>query len=307
MHNNLKRTLLFTHAGCLDGSAAAILFRHAGGDKTNIRFVPAGYVDDALQDNNSFMSTSRFVLCVDVAPSTEQVARYIQARENTYVIDHHASAAKWANTPGFVIDVNNSACGSELFRRWLVYHGHKKFEHEAWIRFTKLIDDHDRWQQNYPFSMEMPKFFSFVGQTEFIDRFMNVESRFKEEKDSYWDKFEKDMMFLISREQDRRFTVLMDRFTVVDREHNGKKFKMGYVVSSEINCSELLNTYLIQHPDIDVACQVNVDLNKISLRSNDKVNMTEYSGRYGGGGHKNAAGHPLPDNLVASIAGLIHG
>ena len=303
---DLKNFKLFTHAGCMDGSAAAILFMHAGGLEKNITLVPAGKVEDYWYESrasNEYVP----VLFVDIAPHTDELARVMSNRTDTFVIDHHASANRFSSLDGFHIDTENKACGSENFRLWLIRQGFSKFKHQAFERFTRIIDDHDRWQQMIPFSAELPKLFSFIGQREFIRRFYDVYQRFSVERDSYWDNFEFEVVKIITSEQNRRFNSLMSKFVKIDRDFNGKNLKIGYVLSSEINCSELLNEYLKNNQDVDVACQVNFDQNKLSLRSNGRVNITEYAGRYGGGGHANSGGHPLPDNIVARIAEMIHG
>ena len=296
---------LFTHAGCMDGSASAILFMHAGGMEKNISFVPAGQVDEYIVDSPAWNDTSKELIFVDIAPTSEETAQALCGRR-AIVIDHHITSKKFAGYPGFNIDVENKACGSENFRRWLVAGGLTKFERPAFKRFTTLIDDHDRWQMKIPFSIELPRLFSFVGQQNFTERFLNIEDRFYTDKLSYWSEFESEMMDILRDEQARRFEAVIGRFQVMTREHNGKTFNVGYVISGEINCSELLNTYLNKNPDVDVACQLNPDLNKVSLRSNGKINVSEWAKVFGGGGHKDASGHYLPDELVRKVADLIH-
>lgn len=304
-YSDLSKFTLFTHAGCMDGSASALIFLHSGGMKKNIKFVQAGHFDDTFMDSNMSKNDTP-CLFVDIAPSTEAVAQLISNRRFAWVIDHHASAVKFSMYPGFHVNVENTACGSESLRQWLVDRGVKKFDTQAWKRFTRIIDDHDRWQLKIPFSLEMPKFFSFVGQQEFITRFMDVETRFAEEKCSYWNPFEAELMVLVDREQTRRFNRDLKRFVVIEREFDGKKTKIGYVISGEVNNSEMLNIYLKQHPEVDAACQICPDLNKVSLRSNNKLDITSFTAIYGGGGHKNSGGHGLPDELTRKVADLVH-
>ena len=291
----------------MDGSASAILFQHAGGQKKNINFVQAGHVDEYVADSSAAKDPNKQLLFVDIAPAKDDTAIFLQSRGNAFVIDHHVTSSRFAGRPGFHIDVQNNACGCENFRQWLVKGGMEEFDKYPYRRFTQIIDDHDRWRQQIPFSMELPRFFSFIGQQEFTSRFMNVPERFAEEKDRYWSPFELEMMNILEREQARRFNSVMKRFEVVEREFEGRKIKVGYVISGEINCSELLNIYLNEHPDVDVACQINIDLNKVSLRSNGKANVSKWAGEWGGGGHVNASGHSLPDGLPRKVADLIHG
>ena len=307
MQLDLRNFQLFTHAGCMDGSASAILFQHAGGLAKNINFVRAGGVDEYLADSAAAKDPNKQLLFVDICPTTDETAMFLQARGSAFVIDHHVSAKRFAARPGFYIDVENRACGCENFRQWLVRGGMDIFEQPQYRRFTRIIDDHDRWQLKIPFSMELPRFFSFIGQQEFTSRFMNVLERFDEEKEKYWSPFEQEMMNILEREQGRRFNSVLRRFVVMDREFEGRAIRVGYVISGEINCSELLNMYLTAHPDVDVACQINADLNKVSLRSNDSFNVSKWAAKWGGGGHVSASGHELPDELLRKVADLVHG
>ena len=43
----------------------------------------------------------------------------------------------------------------------------------------------------------------------------------------------------------------------------------------------------------------------ISFRGENKVDLSVYTKKYNGGGHKNAAGCPLPPNLLQNITKLI--
>lgn len=307
MQLDLRNFHLFTHAGCMDGSASAILFQHAGGLAKNINWVRAGGVDEYLADCAVIKDPNKQLLFVDIAPTSDETAIFLTERGNAFVIDHHASAKHFAGRPGFLIDVKNQACGCENFRQWLVRGGMTKFSDKCFRRFTEVIDDHDRWQLKIPFSMELPRFFSFIGQQEFTSRFMNIPERFAEEQDSYWNEFEADMMTILRKEQSRRFHNVMKRFTVIDRQFKGQTKKFAYVISGEINCSELLNLYLSEHQDVDVAVQMNPDLNKVSLRSNGKVDIVEFVAPWGGGGHKDAGGQQLPDDLTRKVADLVHG
>lgn len=305
----MKQFHLYTHAGCMDGSTAAILFRHCGGEKNNVHWVPAGRVDEVLRESAAINDDPNTpILLVDISPSTPEFARFLVARGNVWIIDHHKSAVYLNGMhPNFIVDVNNEACGSENFRRWLVAQGYERMDQPDFKRLCRLVDDHDRWQLKIPFSMEMPKFFSFVGQKDFVERFMNVPERFQAELPSYWTPFEEDLMKLLRRIQESRYRASFEKMQVQERVMNGKKVMAAYIISDEVNNSEMLNIYLNEHPDIDVAVQISFGLQKVALRSNDRVDVAEFAKRFGGGGHKNAAGHPLPKGMIAEIVGNMHG
>lgn len=289
----------------MDGSAASILFMHAGGKFDNVHWIPAGHLEDYADD---LLKRGRMSLVVDVAPNSPDLARAIAGSQQAFVIDHHASAARFDGLPNFRINVQNTACGSEMFRQWLVEQGMTKFDELPWKRFTSLIDDHDRWQLKQPMSLEMPRLFAFIGQKEFVGRFYEVEKRFKIYKETYWDEFELKMLQLLNKAQQDRFDYMIkNKFTQRTREWDGREIKIAYIVNGEINCSELLNKYLKVNPDVDLAVQINLDLNKVSLRSIGRVDITKFVAPWGGGGHKDAGGQAIPDGLTSYIIEAVHG
>jgi oligoribonuclease NrnB/cAMP/cGMP phosphodiesterase (DHH superfamily) len=290
----------------MDGSGAAILFRHAGGNPKNIHWVKPGYVDEAIADSKVSQNPNIPILFVDVCPYSEDAVEFLHNRGNFHVIDHHGSAEKYADRPGFVISRGNQACGTEMFRHWLFQGGMKQFGEHEFKRFANIIDDHDRWRLQHPFSIQMPRFFAFTGQQEFVERFMDVKGRFSEEKLSYWTPFEAEVYALIDRTTQRRFLGLMTKFSQRRIEFDGKKILVAYVVSGEVNCSELLHMYMEENPDVDMAVQINLDYNRLSLRSNGKVNITKFAAQYDGGGSPNSGGHPMPDDLTSKIIELVH-
>ena len=291
----------------MDGSAAAIMFIHAGGLRKNIRWVTPDRVDECIADSSVFQNPSNQVLFVDVCPASDDAYFYLEQRGNFTVIDHHKSAVKFAGRLNFHIDAENKACGCENFRQWLVRGGMMKFAAWPWYRFAQIVDDHDRWQLKEKMSIQMPRFFAFTGQQEFVDRFMDVEERFKDNKDLYWNDIERDLLRLIEAAQARRFNKIMDKFWVKPLVFNGKSYLIGYVISGEVNNSELLHGYLQKNPHVDAACQINFDLDKVSLRSNGKLNITEFAMTRGGGGHPNSGGHPLPDGMIEKVLEALHG
>ena len=303
MKMDLEKTHLITHAGCLDGAVSSILFMHAGGLKKNVHYVVAGQVEEFLSDGTLEGLRSAPLLIVDVCPTTQELAEKLSRRADTFVIDHHKTASKFQGLPGFLIDVQNSACGCENFRQWLVTRGFDEFDLYAYRRICEITDDHDRWQRKIPFSIEMPKLMSLIGQREFVERMSNVRTRFAEEKDSYWNAFEAELVPIISRSQDRRFDKLLDKFFVRDEDWSyGRRIRVGYLISSEINNSELMKRYLDRRLDVDVACQINLDLGKVGIRSRTSgVDVSDWAVAHGGGGHRAAAGYSIAGDITQRI------
>jgi len=311
----------YTHAGCMDGSAAAILFRHAGGKKQNIHWVPAGRAEEEMKKSGPINDPNIPILMVDISPGSVDFARFLVARGNVWIIDHHVTAIYLNGMhPNFFVDEKNEACGCENFRRWLVrnnivpneefmVHDSRPFtfDSEHYRKLTMYIDDHDRWQHKHPWSMEIAKFFAFVGQKDFVERFMNLDNRFGlVNRTEYWTPFEKDLMKLLTRIQESKYRSAFEKMQVVDRNFFGRTYRTAYIISDEVNNSEMLNLYLKEHDEVDLAVQISFGLQKVALRSIDRVDVSAIAQKYGGGGHKNAAGHPLPKGMIQEIIGGTH-
>jgi oligoribonuclease NrnB/cAMP/cGMP phosphodiesterase (DHH superfamily) len=290
----------------MDGSGASILFMHAGGKKENVHWVAAGKFDEHVEDGKVIADPNIPILIVDISPNDEG-ANFLHKRGNFQVIDHHKSAERFAAEPNFLISVGNFACGTEMFRQWLARQD-QKFDRAPFKRFASLIDDHDRWVRKQPMSIEMPRLFAFIGQKKFVQSFYDVEYRFKEEKESYWFEHEKFLLDELTEGQAMRHEYLIkNKFVKLRRQGlAGDTITIGYIVSAEVNCSELLHSYLNANPDVDIACQINLDIDKVSLRSNGKVDLSKFAKLYNGGGHSDAAGHGLPDGLIKGIIEGMH-
>lgn len=308
---DLSKHWLYTHAGCLDGVGSSVLFRHAGGRKDHVRWFSPGHVDEDIAERSSFRDPNQPILLVDLAPGSMEMAERLAHRGNFVVIDHHKTAERFAGRFGFKISVGNQACGTELFREWLVeVMRMEKFDAPCYRNMAAAIDDHDRWINQIPLGKELVTFSSFVGAFEVEDLLMDVDDRFGEGFDRFWLPSERYLLDTLKKREERRHKSLLKKFVVRKRCYQGREIAIGYLVSDEPNTSSLLNAYLLEHPEVDLACQFSVELGKASLRSRDRVDCGQFGKDLGieaGGGHKNAGGHPLPDGLVDLVIDAVHG
>ena len=61
-----------------------------------------------------------------------------------------------------------------------------------------------------------------------------------------------------------------------------------------------LGHYILDKHDVDFTIIVNIS-KSISFRGEGKVDLSIYAEKYNGGGHKNASGCPLPENILKDI------
>ena len=311
---DLSKWRLYTHNGCLDGCASAILGMHAGIDPKNIHYLNPGHVDEDLAESPAFLDPSKPILLVDIAPYSDEMANRLAYRGRFVVLDHHKQSERFAGRTGFIISVGNKCCGAELFREWLSQTaGCLEFDAPSFQRFTELVDDHDRWVHHHPFSQDMARFFAFVGQDTFIDDFYDIPERFGSSPaltpngEHWWQPSERKLLGVVKAQQERRFKRLLERFTVRRRQFQGRDIAVAYIVTDEQNTSELLNDYLLGHPDIDLACQVNLQSGKLSYRGVGRVSIPDLVVPLGGGGHFDAGGCSLPAGLEESVIEMVEG
>lgn len=294
--DSLEDVVLVTHMGCMDGSGCAIMFIRAGGKRENIRYCAAGMVERFVKEDLPALA-GKFLIFADIGLSGPHQMRYadeLEKRGDVHLIDHHSTTVPLAGRSW--CDVRMEACGTELFRQYL------GLEDESSKALAALIQDHDLWLGQNPKSMDLAAFTVFAGQDVFVDRFITRDVR-----DGVFDELETELMKIVCRRRDQFIAATLKKTLIKDVKYGDRVAKVGYVVSSEMNVSLLLDTMLRQHPEIDAACQINFDKNSVSFRSMNGFDVAELAKYYGGGGHKAAAGHRLSDQLVKELVEEIHG
>lgn len=293
--DKIEDCTLVTHMGCMDGSGCAIMFIRAGGKRENIHFVAAGMTDRFMKKDFDKAVGSRFVIFGDIGFGPD--SRYpdeLEKRGSAVLLDHHKTAQHLSGRHW--CDIRMDVCGTELVRQYL------GLEDESSKALAALIMDHDLWLRKDPMSEKLASFTVFAGQDVFVDRFIDRDVR-----ERVFTKSEEEMMKLVEHRRDGIIDQLLKKVQVRDIFWgDGKIARVGYVISAEMNTSLFLDRMCAAFPDIDIACQVNVERNSVSLRSRSGYDVSEFAAAFGGGGHKAASGHRLPDSLITDILDKVH-
>lgn len=306
----LEDAVLVTHQGCMDGAGCAIMFMGAGGRRENIKFVAAGMVERFVKEDPVF-ETDRFLIFADVGLNTPRYADVLERRGNLVMLDHHNTSLHLAGRHWAEIEERNERCGTRMMRDWLLSNfpeESKRLQSTSWRHFADTIDDHDRWLRKIPSSEELATFMVFVGQQDFITRFQDPKERVCRStsegrgKDLF-SQFERDLLGILDRRRDEAIEEMVRKAKVRELVlPDGSRVTAGVIVSNEPNISLMLQRLLDKRPDIDVAVQVTMDKGSASLRSRDgSPDVSKIAGFFGGGGHKAAAGHRLPQDLTDVI------
>lgn len=206
-------------------------------------------------------------------------------KNKVILIDHHVSSKEIANSlPGSLYDVNQS--GATL--SWQYFHPGKKTP-----RFVLHIEDSDIWKFKLPFTKEISaaiELCNFDFKT--WDKIINT----------FESKSKKKALEIIKT--GRVILKYQDSLANKVVEHGHKAIFEGhesFVVNSPILISEIGHKIYEDTGKIAIiwSHRKKSDNKKIivSLRSDGKINVAELAEKYGGGGHKAAAGFAIEGDI----------
>lgn len=292
----------------MDGATCALLFEKAGGRRENVHFVHAGQLGQFVREQ--LASVPGFIVFADVGGISDEEANVLEKRGDCVLLDHHKTSMNVAERSWCYVDSSGnggSACGSELLRRYLASF-ERSLDDEPTRALVAAVDDHDRWLKKNSLGEELALLFSFFGTTEFIERFIRIEERMRNTDGGMLYYQERDVLRVLRRKLVERIAIAAKKTIVRDVEVDGRKYRVGYVLSSLQSVSEGLERVLDRHPEAQVAAQVNFDSGVVSLRSRSGgPDVAEFARAFGGGGHRGAAGHQIPRSLIELIVEEVHG
>jgi len=254
------------HADCTDGMGAAYSAWKCLGNRADYYPCKHGQGPPDV--------TGKVVAILDFSFNNTTTKQMIEEAENLIVIDHHKSAmVELHDVTNTHFDMTHS--GARL--AWDFFHPGKEVP-----KFIDYIEDRDLWKWELPYSREFSAAFDMVP------------FRFEE-----FEKFEDDSVF--DDAVKRGSYVLAYSKTVVKKvcEKASHRTLDGMDVLV-VNASHWVSEIGARlSPDCDVAVIYYMDHNdfliKFSLRSfHDHVDVSEIAKKFGGGGHKKAAGFTLP-------------
>jgi oligoribonuclease NrnB/cAMP/cGMP phosphodiesterase (DHH superfamily) len=257
------------HADCTDGFGSAYAAWKLLGNRAEYHACKHGTKPPDVKDKN--------VVILDFSFDNKTTKKMITDASNLLVIDHHKSAmVELHDISNTIFDMNKS--GATL--AWEFFHPGKEAP-----KFIQYITDRDLWRWELPYSKEFSAAFDMVPYD------------FEE-----FEKFEDDSVF--DDAVKRGSYILAYSKTVVKKvceKASARKIdgKDVLVVNSSHWMSEIGARLA---PDCDFAVIWYYDHNdkriKVSLRAfHDRIDVSEVSKKYKGGGHKKAAGFTLPGSF----------
>ena len=258
------------HADCTDGFGAAYSAWKLLGNK-------ADYY--ACKHGNSPPDVSgKKVVILDFSFNNETTKAMIEEADDLIVIDHHKSAMVELH------DISNThfdMTKSGAMLSWEFFHPGKEPP-----KFIAYIQDRDLWKWELAYSKEFAAAFDMVP--------FEFEEFEKFEDDSVFDDAVKRGSYILAYSK----TVVKK----VSEKASPRKLNGKDVLA--VNASHWMSEIGARlSPDCDIAMIWYYDHNdktiKVSLRSfHDTIDVSEVAKKFGGGGHKKAAGFTLPGDAV---------
>jgi len=254
------------HANCTDGFGSAYSAWKLLGNRAEYHACSHGSPPPDVTGKN--------VVILDFSFKNDVTKKMIEDANDLLVIDHHKSAmVELHDISNTIFDMNKS--GATL--SWEFFHPGKEAP-----KFIQYITDRDLWKWELPYSKEFSAAFDMVP--------FEFEEFEKFEDDSVFDDAVKRGSYILAYSK----TVVKkvcDKAS--DRYLDGKHVMV-------VNASHWMSEIGARlSPDCDYAMIWYYDHNdrdiKVSLRAfHDTIDVSEVSKKFGGGGHKKAAGFRLP-------------
>jgi oligoribonuclease NrnB/cAMP/cGMP phosphodiesterase (DHH superfamily) len=288
--NNKK---LFTHTD-LDGVSCAILAKLAWKEMVDIEFCNYNDVDEKVLNffESKLTKTYETVYITDISVK-DSTAQRIDGQARIRLLDHHQTALELNRYPWATVDI--SQCGTKLFYEHLTG-SHKLKSSKTLDMFVEYVNSYDTWEwkQNNKREPKLLNDISYIlGRDEFIKTYVEI---LMDESNLLPDKFVE-----LVKEQDIKDEYMSNKLKEVITyslyEPNiDDYYTAGYVACDKFEyLSELGSTIctMIEKCDFSV---INTGKN-LSLRSAGDMDVSRIAKKYGGGGHKAAAGCPIEELL----------
>ena len=276
--------ILVTHTD-LDGVGAEIVARNFYPELNDEKVYHCDYCTVNERVRKLLKNTDEEIWLTDISVNPETAALIdLHYADRVRLYDHHQSAEAYLKGYSWCV-IDTSRSGTQLFFDSLCQE--VKIQHrlpQALPLFVFYVNDYDLWHHAMPYSSDLNDLMHLLGRKRFTETMM---SRLHNNEPLI---LEQDQLFLdaLLEQKERQFKERVERAVIVDNR---------LVVVANSHLSEL-SEYIrnIDPPKswekLDYIDMVNVETGSHSLRSyNQNFDVSLVAQKYGGGGHKNAAGY----------------
>lgn len=288
MSARAEKCVIFYHANCVDGFAAAHVIERHVIENTSLPqiMIPVKYGEiETVEDLNKHYAHHLLgseVFIVDFSFPSEVMNHVAEMSTALYWLDHHKTAFEemkfniskrydlWAG-PNYYLVLDNSKCGAML--AWEFVNGGRAEAPD----FIKVVDDYDRWVFQYPQTKDAQMYIRSHNMNR-----LAFESLIRMSMDEMAQAGGMMRMYYNAQLEAHKNREWMDIYLY--GEH-------GYALNADAAFSSELGHFLAeQSGTFGAVYQVEGTLLKFSLRSCGNYDVSAIAKKFDGGGHKNAAG-----------------
>lgn len=268
----------------LDGISCGILLKKMD---SNIETIYANYGD--IDSTLLALQQPASIYITDISCGEQTLMELLDNGNKVIILDHHKTAL-WLNSishPNLYCNIDTSRSGTKLCYDYVNNHG---VDVTAFYDYVEAVNSHDLWLRNNEASDKLALLFSLLGRDAFIDRYTKNPDITVTPQEQ-----------LLLDVEIRRRTDIIDKaikrvviLTDIRGYTYGVVYAQGYI-------SEIGNAILNAMPELAYVAIIglhirptpNSKLGTVSLRSANKVDVSEIAQLHKGGGHPNAAGFIL--------------
>ena len=298
-----KKIFLISHIADPDGLTAVILGKLVF---KNFEYALAN-VDEVDENVKKVIENPDYdeIHVVDLN-ITEQYAEEInnsKYKNKIKIFDHHISNIGLNKCPFInVIDEKDGhkECGTSIYYNYL--NSLTKNEYlqrnstKELVERVRLLDTWEWEKVGRPEAKDLDIIFSMYGREGYVKKYLRFIKTHEEFSYTAFDK----KLIKIENEKIQRY--------LEQKEKEMMKIKLDGdlvgLVYAERYRSELGNYLIRKYDELSYIVLINISRG-ISYRGKDRADLSVISKKRGGGGHKNAAGSPLPKDLLKNITELI--
>lgn len=269
MRTPKKDVVIFYHANCTDGFSGAWAAWKKFGNK-------AEYV--AWVHGTSLPTLGRKELYfIDICPKKDEVKRLLAANRSVTAIDHHISEkaiVMLTDRYSYALDHSGAVLA------WHYFHPGKPLP-----KLLCYVEDMDLWR------LKMPHTEAVYAYLDLFNFGFRLWSRFAREfeKKAFEKKHVAIGKLILKHEQ--KLVERVVSTTAVPVEFLGIR---TLAVNSSVLHSQIGHALYAKKPPIGIVWYEREGQIKVSLRSNGAVDVAKLAEKFGGGGHKGAAGFAIP-------------
>ncbi len=257
-------TMILYHAECPDGFAASFAAWKKFGSKAT--YVPVYHNTKPPEE-----IYGKDVYTLDYSYKLEVVKEILTRVRSLTIIDHHVSNIEAVKLAGGVMNLNHS--GSVL--AWRYFHPEKKVP-----RLFRNIEDIDIWKFKVPYTNELAEITTLYpqvyGDWDKIVREVETKEGLK--------KYVAEGRILLKKRDD-----LVSKISVYAEEVLFEGYQC-LMANSPVYTSHIGSLLYKQKPPMSIIWSRRGKKIVVSLRSDGTVDVAKIAEKYGGGGHKAAAG-----------------